>query len=445
MAKTYRILALGDSVMWGQGLHEADKFAQLIRDHIERMGRFEQVELLSLAHAGARIDLPQHGGPCTRDSSFLYGEVPRFLPNLYTQLAIAKGKDGYDTCLEARSWDPPFWGRSKRQMAKQFLAYADAPPDLILLAAGLGDFASEQIVLPWSLEGGDEVLTRIVTAAEHGDEATAGSSEGVAWMTDKDFKELVDRRFTARMRTLLPEVGRMFPQTPVVVMGTYPLFTPGSLRKETVALDPRWAVLLGHGTEERLFRAALHCAQAAERERFWNQTVAQSRLWYEFGNERLAAAIEETNQTVGERFFLARPEFGPDHGMLASQSLLFGLTPAVDALLAKLPELLGPPDRRPRVLAPPESVTTGLGYAVGLALGMSLATDHETVARTWAAMDFYVASFTGQSDRFATFVNGLMAGAASSGYPNVRGAQVHAQAIQGLLQAHAKSFGLGGA
>ena len=81
-AMPFRMLVLGDSVVWGQGLNEDAKFYTLVQKGLEQqLGR--RVDKLNLSHSGATI-LPK-AKPCPS----LPGEVPMVTPTIYTQANTA--------------------------------------------------------------------------------------------------------------------------------------------------------------------------------------------------------------------------------------------------------------------------------------------------------------------------------------------------------------------
>ncbi len=75
-----RMLVLGDSVAWGQGLNDADKFSALVRDWLQRQLNV-QVTLEVVAHSGAVIqeDPSEDAKPPTP------GEVPNGYPSITAQ------------------------------------------------------------------------------------------------------------------------------------------------------------------------------------------------------------------------------------------------------------------------------------------------------------------------------------------------------------------------
>jgi len=83
-----RIVVLGDSIMWGQGLYEHNKSSEILRSRLQTAlkpapGPFDVTLDLSSdypAHSGARIE-PVPGEPCKT----LHGEIPRESPSITFQ------------------------------------------------------------------------------------------------------------------------------------------------------------------------------------------------------------------------------------------------------------------------------------------------------------------------------------------------------------------------
>lgn len=100
-----RILAFGDSIMWGQGLAEPAKFTSLARDALQRALGIE-VELRSFAHSGAVLlntaaPLPAIGQqePTGFDQNRLLtpGEIPNGYPTILHQLNVQAPAAGIAT------------------------------------------------------------------------------------------------------------------------------------------------------------------------------------------------------------------------------------------------------------------------------------------------------------------------------------------------------------
>lgn len=446
----YKILTLGDSVMWGQGLLQAHKFAQLVADHLAAGGR--QVALAALAHSGAVVCLEPT--PPAPFQSTLFGELPRSFPSIASQSAVARGVPGYAPFLQANGWDSSSWKAFKADLETQIAGYA-APgggPDLILIDGGINDLGALQIVIPWLLGSPDPcagaalapatgVETILDAVASAPGDLAAFDLAAIQWMTDDELKALVDKYVYERMRREVARVAEAFPNSRVVVTGYFPIFTEGSLGGFAAAgLSPAAAVLFGIGGSRRDLLAALHWAlhPGLDREAFGNRIVHQSALWYEYSSQRLKDVVDGAKVTYGDRFALAVPKFGPDNGALAPDSYLWTFTSLVDEVIQKILGLFGAAPVGVeaigfKILAAPAGWENALAFAAGLALGASLATDEVGVPRASAATDYYVLSATGRSDPETNAFTGLKAGVASAGHPNVRGAQVYFDAIKPAL------------
>jgi lysophospholipase L1-like esterase len=442
----FKILALGDSVVWGQGLQEAHKFDRQIAAIIGQGG--QPVELASLARSGAIIDL-QPAAPALH-TPFLFGELPRSLPSILSELATAATTAGFGPYLQPQPWDPREWVAAKQDLARQIAGYAQQGPDLILLDGGINDLKALQIILPWNLHESaapglataglfTSTADRVLSALRQ----AAGRVENLAlpelhWLTDDEFKAMIDQFVFQRMQTLLARVAAAFPRSRVIVTGYFPIFTEGSLQP-LLQLNPAVATLIAPSSNRREQLAALTTAldPHLDKERYANLIIHRSALWYRFGTDRLAEAVAQANASFGQRFALASPKFGPDNGALAPDSFLWTLTPGVDKILQKLLRLLGGgsvPHAEVTDLERPAALALGgLDYAAGYALGAGLATDERVVDRAEAATQYYVASGIGHSDPDATLVNGFTNSIASVGHPNPTGAKAYVEAIQGVL------------
>jgi hypothetical protein len=84
-ARPFNIVALGDSVMWGQGLQQSNKFTWKVKQWVE--GQLNKTAALDVkAHSGA-ITYP-NPGQSQYDSKSFDGEVPADWPTITRQIAI---------------------------------------------------------------------------------------------------------------------------------------------------------------------------------------------------------------------------------------------------------------------------------------------------------------------------------------------------------------------
>ncbi len=161
---TYRLLVLGDSVAWGQGLQESEKFYSLVETKIRQVegsiGVYKQV----LAHSGAVIGFDDNDIEDTMAMLALDGEVPTSYPTILQQC---------DT-------------------------FTDAPDtvDLVLLNGGINDTNVRRILNPFN-------PTAMI-------------------------KNLAEVHCHRHMLTLLERVTAKFPNAKVIVTGYYPLISEDS-------------------------------------------------------------------------------------------------------------------------------------------------------------------------------------------------------------------------
>jgi hypothetical protein len=449
----YQLLTLGDSVMWGQGLASPHKFVQLVAGYLA--GQHGPVAVAALAHSGAVVC--DHPTPPAAHQPFLFGELPRSFPSIASQLEVAAQTAGYGQFLQPDGWDSQSWKAFKADLKRQIAGYwqpGGSQPDLILLDGGANDLGALQIVIPWLLDTSDpcappaappqhSAVEQILGALTTPETFAAFDPNSIQWMTDDQFKALIDKYVWNRMRQQVERLAARFQKSRVVITGYFPIFTPGSIGGLAAAgAPPAAAVLFAPGHDRRQFQAALHWAfhPAVDQQALANRIVQLSALWYSYSTERLREVVDEANKSHGERFALASPEFGPDNGVLAPDSLLWSFTSLIDEVIQKILELFGGGGApavetlasRTAAVAPGgwEDV---LGFAAGLALGSSIAIDEVGLPRASAATDYYVLSAAGRSDPATNAFTGFKAGVASAGHPNVAGAQAYFAAIKKAL------------
>lgn len=454
-----RVLAVGDSVVWGQGLKEPNKFVEQVRKLIG-----SDAELASLAHSGAIIDLKPR--TAEKQSAFLFGEAPRGFPGILSQIEIAAGNPDYASYLKPNGWDRVPWKEVKKDLVRQIAGYSKAPPDIILLDGGINDFNAFQIVVPWSIQGGEGKalgiagpsggsgnVARVLAALDEAEADEEAAPKGAAaaprleislpdlrWLTDDEFRALIDKVVYERMRILLRSLGskERFKTSRVVVSGYFPIFTEGSVQT-LLALNPALAVLLVSSESRDEQRAALATAlhySNTDPQEYTDIVIRRSKIWYEHSAKRLGEAVQEANGLFGKRFAFAPPVFGPDNGALAPKSFIWTFTGAVDDVLRQILRWLGKPVPSAEAAGRPVAAAAPLGgvdFAVGYGLGAGIATDEAITRRSQSAFAYYVFSSTGRQDPAATFFGGFKTSVASAGHPNPQGAKAYTQAIKKVL------------
>jgi lysophospholipase L1-like esterase len=170
--KPFRILALGDSVMWGQGLYPHEKMHQLVAVAIQQANPHLRVRADLMAHSGSVIGDPTDEEKIER----LEGEYSREVPIPY----------------------PTVFQQVERVLRRQRRSHAY---DLILVCAGINDVHLKHLLNP----------------------------------ADNTVEQRMVERYYGRMKALLEKLAISFPNAQIIVAGYYPFFSAASQR-ELIAL-----------------------------------------------------------------------------------------------------------------------------------------------------------------------------------------------------------------
>jgi len=300
-----KILVLGDSILWGQGLHEPNKLANRLAGLIADKSGGPEPTIVRFAHSGATVWETNHTGPFdaldptpppllpapvgvtddairsgtmpapSADIRDNVGEVPRTAPFTLAQLLSAKDALGADS------------------------------PDLIFVHGGINDVGILNIIFP-----------------------------------QKDVHCLQQRTasFSGYMANLLTRIHALFPSAKIIVGGYYPIvsretnfdklfsFHRGLIAQVAHSLD----VWHGFGFDcfEDAVRDAmtgiagdLHLGPVATAE---EHLVRLSRAFSDTIHQVLQSDIAAFNaQAGGHLAHLAIPVFGPENSIFAPKSFLW--------------------------------------------------------------------------------------------------------------------------
>lgn len=86
--QSFKVLVLGDSVLWGQGLYEHQKIHTLVTEDLQRSLKGVAVSTMLLAHSGAIIGEPDDKPEPPLQGDFV-DEVPYGSPTLFQQVDAA--------------------------------------------------------------------------------------------------------------------------------------------------------------------------------------------------------------------------------------------------------------------------------------------------------------------------------------------------------------------
>jgi hypothetical protein len=284
--RPFLMVALGDSIMWGQGLPESMKFRNIVAGWIQGQfhGSRSVDQLATHAHSGAVTGWgaypPETGqqDPDTFFQSRLGYPFPGEFPFSYPSISFQIGMTVND--LNRQNINP-------------------ALVDLVLLDGGINDISVKNIL--------------DVTLTEHGN--------GPNWVRTN-----TNARCIAHMRNLLPQVAQQFPNAAVILTGYFPIVSdssdlnevakfleihfsqPGSYGDPVAYIDGVRAASL---TLSFPVRAAL-----ADRSHAWAQTAFNG----------FSDLVSQANQgLVTPRVALAWPNFSNDNSYAASRTFLFTL------------------------------------------------------------------------------------------------------------------------
>ena len=289
---TFRIVVLGDSVLWGQGLPqdqgEPTKIHELVAVGLAmRFSKSDNkigIHVKNLAHSGAIIGIAEDGsGRELGNDRTDHAPDGRPSDNVGLRQEV---NTSYPTILQQAERD--FEGRSDTV-------------DLVILDGGINDVNVRKI-LP-SID-------------------------------DNDLKRRIRIHCRDNMETLLLRVTRKFPSATVVVLGSYPIISlatdlgeiPGYLMRIGVATAVTAAFT-------QYFAGSV--AVAASMDKATRAQLAHNcRLFYEESEMAFQQAIDSVNADIfptsragARRVFLAAPEFEDADAVFAPKAKLFGLNP----------------------------------------------------------------------------------------------------------------------
>lgn len=242
--RAFEFLVAGDSLVWGQGLEEKDKFYTLIADWL-RGEIFEgrrQVYLSVEAHSGSTLkfhpDEAEKYKRIGRDETYYFKpEVNVSFPSIYKQIEVA---------------------------AEKYRVAGVPGADLIMITGGITDVTTSAVYNP---KGDDDELRRFARlyCFEH-------------------------------MYEVLSRAAELHPNALLTVVGYFPGIGPKSSDKR---LLNAWLEALDTSGLKKFFMN-----NALVRPFFFTKLkkrgIERSRIWVEESNKDLAAAVDKLNSTLGK-------------------------------------------------------------------------------------------------------------------------------------------------
>lgn len=263
--EVFKFLVVGDSLVWGQGLQEEDKFYFLTKNWLDEeiFGGNRQVKLKVKAHSGARISLHDYEREALKNAGkdgtkFYYPEINISFPSIKTQIEVAR-----------REYENP------------------KAVNLIMLSGGVADITVADILNPFK--------------------------------SNQKLREDITKYCYEGMLGLLEHAAQSFPNAVIAVLGYYPIITSHTPMKKIVndILEvynfPRWTKPLINTTLKRqIFKI------------YRKKMIARSSVWYEGSSAELKRAVEKLNSKyAGQRAVFIESPFGEENGYGAKNTMLW--------------------------------------------------------------------------------------------------------------------------
>jgi lysophospholipase L1-like esterase len=261
--RPFRMLVLGDSVMWGQGLADEHKFSYLVRQWIceqRNSGNCQDkddVQIHVEAHSGAVIAKPEKDNQKKEEDRFTRTNSPIRYPG------------------EVNNVYPTVWGQV--DLAHRYYLDNSIPPeevDLILVNGGINDMGAPSLLAPKLLG------------------FLAGN------INDSARKYCEDD-----MKLLLEKVANNFPNARIVVPGYFPLVslnTPENLLMETIGylfLGKKEKANNAEAIEEESANPPNEVAASHKPSKSLVHMANRSRDWTVASNAALATAVKSFNSS----------------------------------------------------------------------------------------------------------------------------------------------------
>jgi lysophospholipase L1-like esterase len=260
---------VGDSLIWGQGLHEADKFYTLTAEWLREsaFGERRTVDLKVKAHSGSTLKFqPKEAEKyktAGRDETFYYNsEVNVGFPSTWKQVEVA---------------------------AAEYRAEGDhAGADIIMLTGGITDISVSKVLDPF----GD----------------------------NKELAPMIEKYCRDDMSDVLEHIAKSHPGAMIVVIGYYPIISPRSSGKrvfngwlESMSFPGGLKPLANNAVTRKLFFGKIR-----------KKAIERSRIWIDKSNKNFQFAVDNFNTKQNEaRAVFVRSPITEETCLETKDSLLF--------------------------------------------------------------------------------------------------------------------------
>jgi hypothetical protein len=333
-ANPYEFLVVGDSLVWGQGLEEKDKFYYLTSEWLRRdaFAGGRDVRLKVKAHSGSTLkfqaEVAEKYRIAGRDETYPYPpEVNIGMPSVWKQIEVASDEYRRDGVSGA---------------------------DLIMMTAGITDISTAEVLNPW----GD----------------------------NKQLSGLIKKHLGDSTLDVLEHASRLHPNSLIAVVGYFHAVTPYSDGKK---LFNAWLEIL---KVPRAFKFVPN--NPIGRSLFFNKVkrraIERSRVWHEESSIAQQDAVDRLNAKLGSTraVFIPSP-LTEKNAMEAPETKLFRMRRRgiVDDPIARQRI------KDCRVSLPELKRSTGIDYPVRLCEAAAIGHPNQAGSRAYA--DAIIAKLSG--------------------------------------------------
>ncbi len=264
----YEFLVVGDSVVWGQGLAESEKFYSLTAEWLRReaFARPREVNLTVNAHSGSTLkfhaDEAEKYRKIGRDETYPFeSEVNVGFPSIWKQIAVA---------------------------AEQYRKVGKPGADLVMLTGGITDISVSKLLDPFS--------------------------------DIKKLPPMIEKYCLHDMFDVIEHAARLHPASTIVVVGYYPIVSPKTSRSR---MFNGWLESMSF---PRILKPVAN--NPLTRKLYFNRigrkATERSRLWIRESNRCLQAAVNKLNATFpSPRAIFIESPITEDTCLETPNSLLF--------------------------------------------------------------------------------------------------------------------------
>lgn len=265
-SKPFDILVIGDSLVWGQGLGEEQKFYRIIKEWVrdDLWARKGRVRVNVKAHSGATINLSDE------EARALLAAEADLATGVHPEINVS-------------------FPTIKKQLHAAGAEYADDPGivRLVLLSGGVPEVGVANILDPFG--------------------------------SDSKLRSDIERYCFREMADLLESTAATFQNAHIAVIGYYPIITSHTPVKRIMndVLElynwPRWTKpLINNPLNRVLWR------------RYRRKMIRRSRIWHEQSTSSLQRAVDRANRSTGdERVVFVPAPFTDIHGYGAPRTFLW--------------------------------------------------------------------------------------------------------------------------